>query len=468
MSNLGKTVIFGGPSVDKKLKKRFPEFTFKSPAQQGDIYQLVEACNVDQIVLLDGYYKTVPAVWHKEIIYALDNNIRVAGAASLGALRAVELESFGMRGYGRIFKWYQTGILTRDPDVAVLHTDASDDYRTLTIPVVNVLATLKDSRRKIDDSVIIRAIKITRSVFFEHRTMAVLLKVISCSTLDDKDKSDVLHAIQEEYIDQKYNDSIYALESLNSESPRISMQKMTQPDILNKTLYWDALVVNDSYIDPHSSGLLLTKQALLAFQLLDRPSEFMRMRDKVQNIELCQWIASLYEIKSDPEMIDQMRKELCQSFKLKEAELEEWMNKKGLSLNELDEYLNSLAIMREVSERLRYRSPMCPFNRLHYNMLSLSTAGEDTVRAFKKFESTLSMETISAIDELPYTLDSFPKEALDVINVYRKELFLGESLSSIGTLTAMPISYVLTLARLYGYFKQIMYKLFTKFFNAIS
>ena len=42
-----------------------------------------------------GAFASVPAVRHKEILWALSEGIPVIGAASIGALRAAELTAFG-------------------------------------------------------------------------------------------------------------------------------------------------------------------------------------------------------------------------------------------------------------------------------------------------------------------------------------------------------------------------------------
>ena len=54
----------------------------------------------------------MPAVWHKEILWAIGQGVHVFGAASMGALRAAELAPFGMRGVGRIFEAYRDGRFT--------------------------------------------------------------------------------------------------------------------------------------------------------------------------------------------------------------------------------------------------------------------------------------------------------------------------------------------------------------------
>ncbi|HEV2845785.1 MAG TPA: TfuA domain-containing protein, partial [Thermoanaerobaculia bacterium] len=88
-------------------------------------------------------YYTVPAMSHKELLYALDAGVRVIGAASLGALRAVELTPWGMIGVGRVFEAYRDGELDGDDEVALLHAPAEFGYRPMTVALVEVREALR-------------------------------------------------------------------------------------------------------------------------------------------------------------------------------------------------------------------------------------------------------------------------------------------------------------------------------------
>ena len=73
------------------------------PVQQGDLLRLLDDLpNV--IAIIDGYFFQVPSVLHKEILLAMERGARVLGAASMGALRAAELDVFGMEGVGEIYR----------------------------------------------------------------------------------------------------------------------------------------------------------------------------------------------------------------------------------------------------------------------------------------------------------------------------------------------------------------------------
>ncbi|MFD7831224.1 TfuA-like protein [Kitasatospora sp. NPDC059803] len=106
------------------------------PARHGDLYR-TEIAPGDTTVLIDGLYHHAPALRHKEILAALGRGVRVIGAASIGALRAAELEPYGMLGIGRIFDWYADGVISGDDEVAVAHV-ADGTHRALTWPLVNL------------------------------------------------------------------------------------------------------------------------------------------------------------------------------------------------------------------------------------------------------------------------------------------------------------------------------------------
>ncbi|WP_438008248.1 TfuA-like protein [Sorangium sp. So ce321] len=100
------------------------------PAAHGDVYRAAQR-GATVIGIVDGYFEVVPAVWHKEILWAMREGVHVLGSASMGALRAVELAPFGMEGVGAVFEAYQRAELEDDDEVAVAHAPAAYGYRPL-------------------------------------------------------------------------------------------------------------------------------------------------------------------------------------------------------------------------------------------------------------------------------------------------------------------------------------------------
>jgi hypothetical protein len=134
------TFIFLGPSLPVSEASYLLPATYLPPVQQGDILRLLPR-KPRIIGIVDGYFETVPAVWHKEILFALEMGVRVFGAASIGALRAAELCRFGMIGVGRIFEWYRDGVITGDDEVAITHAPGELHFQ----PLSDALTDIRDA-----------------------------------------------------------------------------------------------------------------------------------------------------------------------------------------------------------------------------------------------------------------------------------------------------------------------------------
>jgi hypothetical protein len=134
-------VVFLGPSLPLDEAKALLAADYRPPARQGDVFRAIDA-RVKVLVLIDGVFESVPSVWHHELRAAMASGLIVFGAASMGALRAAELRDYGMRGVGRIYRRYVSGDLVDDDAVALLHGPQEYQFRGLTVPWVNVEATL--------------------------------------------------------------------------------------------------------------------------------------------------------------------------------------------------------------------------------------------------------------------------------------------------------------------------------------
>lgn len=136
-------IVFAGPTLYPALarggrREALPPWAeLRPPAARGDVLRALAAAP-RAILLLDGVYFTEPSVTHKELLYALEAGVRVVGAASLGALRAVELERHGMVGVGRVFERFRSGELDGDDEVALLHAPAERAWRPLTVALVEL------------------------------------------------------------------------------------------------------------------------------------------------------------------------------------------------------------------------------------------------------------------------------------------------------------------------------------------
>jgi len=81
---------------------------YRPPARRGDVLAAARD-GADIICLIDGVFFQDSSVAHKEILEALQMGVRVIGASSMGALRAAEMDVYGMEGVGEIYRAYRSG-----------------------------------------------------------------------------------------------------------------------------------------------------------------------------------------------------------------------------------------------------------------------------------------------------------------------------------------------------------------------
>ncbi|MFE9287986.1 TfuA-like protein [Streptomyces olivaceus] len=117
------------------------EIEIRSPVTAGDLLA-IPLEDGDVVAIVDGYFHQRRAIPHKEIMEIMSRGVRVLGASSMGALRAAELEPFGMQGVGQIFADYRSRLLCADDEVTLIHGTAECGYPRFSEPLVNMRATL--------------------------------------------------------------------------------------------------------------------------------------------------------------------------------------------------------------------------------------------------------------------------------------------------------------------------------------
>ena len=131
----------------EKARKILPEAEFRPPAKKGDLLRLAASPDVSMVGLVDGVFlQDYPPTPIELYQLARREGVLLAGAASLGALRAVELEKFGVVGIGRVFDLYKTGRIDADDEVAV--TFADGDFHLQSEAMVDIRYNLFLAHKK--------------------------------------------------------------------------------------------------------------------------------------------------------------------------------------------------------------------------------------------------------------------------------------------------------------------------------
>jgi hypothetical protein len=209
--------IFAGPSLPSGSTQLPPGWIRCPPAKHGDIYRAVRD-RPTIIALVDGLFETVPAVWHKEILWAMAKGIHVYGSSSMGALRAAELAHFGMRGVGRVFEMYRDGVLQDDDEVALLHGPAEAGYAPLTDAMVNMRATFTHAASIgiVEPAAAAKLVKAAKALFYKERTYSAVLANAVAADVPPEQITRLAEWLPVGRIDQKRADALALIETLIS------------------------------------------------------------------------------------------------------------------------------------------------------------------------------------------------------------------------------------------------------------
>jgi hypothetical protein len=170
-----KTIVFVGPTLpEAQVRAILPTAIVAPPIAVGDLVRALARRAPARFAIIDGYFEHMAAVWHKEILLALERGCAVYGAASMGALRAAELARFGMVGIGAIYRAYARGTLVADDEVAVAHLPAEHGFRAVSDALVNLRAGLARAPM-LDRAARARLLAIAQRTFYRERSWTRLI-----------------------------------------------------------------------------------------------------------------------------------------------------------------------------------------------------------------------------------------------------------------------------------------------------
>lgn len=173
-------IVFAGPSLPPTARNRFSGIDWRPPAEAGHFAKLLDH-PPETVCLIDGRFDCRPAPFHKEILALLARGTTVIGAASIGALRAAELDRHGMIGVGAIYRAYRNGLLVGDDEVALVHGNERIGWEAISIAMVDVRATLcRAVRIRLIDRALARALHACwHAVHYVDRDWPLMIKAAS-------------------------------------------------------------------------------------------------------------------------------------------------------------------------------------------------------------------------------------------------------------------------------------------------
>jgi hypothetical protein len=330
-------IVFAGPTIERSETGIEFDEDWRGPAAQGDVY-LAALERPAAIGIIDGYFESIPAVWHKEILWAMSQGIHVFGSASIGALRAAELEHFGMRGVGAIFEAYRDGSIEDDDEVAVAHASAEHGFRPGSDAMVNIRATVRRAKDSaiIGDAVAQLLVEIAKALFYPQRSFATILDLAAANGVSSTECARFRAWLPSGRVDQKRIDALamlHAMRDFLAGGP----QPMQVSYVFEESCYWEAMRGN-------SHAVLREADALVLRELRRDPVRWARANEGALGWWLAERLAWRDGHAAEAGDVVRSSAEFCAARGISSAEgVDAWLARNRSSRDRLDKLLMTSA-----------------------------------------------------------------------------------------------------------------------------
>jgi hypothetical protein len=422
-----KTYVFIGPTISESEARQWLDAVYLPPVAQGDILSVLRY-EAEIIGIIDGYYERVPAVWHKEILLALARRVWVIGAASIGALRAAELHSFGMRGVGEVFEWYRDGLIDADDEVAIHHASRELGYKPLSEALVNIRKTLQAAVRDkiIQETTRQTLIEIGLETPFWERSYPALLKMAAQDGLPPGELDRLERFVSKNRIDLKKQDAIQALRHM----ARLQNGPPPPPATfdLQRTVYLENLADRDLSLNPPGETRLTPESIVNHARLALK--DFLALEQRAVNNSALLTFAHLIGLEASPQEVRKELEEIRQHLKLSNQDLLSWMRCQHLTEEELERFVAEKLVLSKVLKLFA-----SPANQDVLRQLRLEDKYERLARS--ALESEIAFAKDSLVEGLsPEELARFycaqiKREMPDSLEILAQELGFNEESSLI-------------------------------------
>jgi len=216
-----RIIIYLGPSLPLEEAKYIlssnnrREVVYAPPIKRGDIPKaLSDGFNI--IAIVDGVFFRESAVSPRELMDVLKTGVKIYGASSMGALRASELDRYGMIGIGKIYQWYRDGTLNSDDEVALSFD--SEEFIPISEPLVNIRETIKKAT---DENIISQEeseiiFKSAKSQYFPERRWGKIIE--NSEKTIEKSLTNFSVFVKNNRVDIKKEDAILLLKRIDEDS----------------------------------------------------------------------------------------------------------------------------------------------------------------------------------------------------------------------------------------------------------
>ena len=351
-----RITIFAGPSISAdECRSYVPGAVVRPPAEQGDLLHAYMEDEAEVLVLIDGTFHQNLSVWHNEVCYLLNTGARIFGASSMGALRAVETERFGMVGVGTIFEWYRDGVVTDDDEVALLHGPPESGFRNFSLPMVNIRASLEAAARngRLDCATAATAAQKAKSLFYPDRRVPEILSACRDAGMGPAELGAVEHALTTAHVDLKSNDARSVLQHVGEVVAGRAPLPPVVPFTFTRSSVFETLY-NLDRATASAEGRRVRLEAIATYSAL-HCERFPELRTSALNRELAVFLGLLLGVKVTPSEVAAEASSFRAARGLVSDEaFHAWLRENAWSEADLGEYLAQEAMCRRLRQWIAF------------------------------------------------------------------------------------------------------------------
>ncbi|KJK44467.1 hypothetical protein UK23_29200 [Lentzea aerocolonigenes] len=210
------TVVFLGPSLEPAVAAGLADVELLPPIKRGDIDALLaRPVRPERIGIVDGEFMQSLSISPKEVLRALDSGVEMWGSSSMGALRAAELDVFGMTGVGQVYELFASGEIDADDEVAI--TFDPETLAPLCEPMVNIRVALSAARDRgvVPADVADAFVRAAKSLYFPDRRMNNVFAVLG-DDISPEHREQLRTFLRTDAPDAKRADAVALLSSLGA------------------------------------------------------------------------------------------------------------------------------------------------------------------------------------------------------------------------------------------------------------
>lgn len=366
----GPQLLFLGPTLSRgDAQELAPQAIILPPAGMGDVLAASLKYRPHAIGLVDGTFLSNMSVFHKELLYTMDQGVWCLGSSSMGALRAAECHRYGMIGVGQIFEDLVSGALEDDDEVALTHSDEEFDYRSQSDAMVTIRATLAGAldAQLIDQAEFAILISHQKDRWFPDRHLASVAEDAKNLGMDAPRVKALQSFLRESFYDPKRDDAIALLQRMAS-LPQHSFPESDRPGTVMSGVF-ETTLARDVVVETND-GLPITFDRIRKYAAIHDPQfddDMMATRRDMVLSGLSGWLGGM----PSEEEHTQARARICERVRSNPDALEDWATSVDLSLQELENLITSEALVWRLSNSWLGRSRMGLITSPYLNLLRM-------------------------------------------------------------------------------------------------